>query len=302
MLKTAYRWHRPLMLFTLSMVVLTPLAALGMLLDERLLVDSPIWFKPFKFAVSFVLYSASLAWFISLLEGRARRVAGWLGTGFALAGVAEMTIIITQVVRGKRSHFNFETPLDTALFSAMGMLAMGLFVTSLIIAVALFRKKFDDPAKGWAVRLSLAISLVGMSVGFLMTQPRAGQSPAKGVLGSHSIGGPDGGSYMPLTGWSTVHGDLRIGHFVGMHALQVLPLLIVLAGRWANARLAWVISGGYLGLTLLITWQALRGQALIKPDALTLIVAAAIAAATALGVVWARQSRTKTTEKELVLA
>jgi hypothetical protein len=301
MLKTAYHWHRPLMLFTLSMVVLTPIAALGMLLDDRVLVDSPIWFKPFKFAVSFTLYSATLAWFISLLEGRLHKIAWWFGTAFALTGVAEMTIIVTQVTRGKRSHFNFETPLDTALFGAMGMLALALMGTSLVIGVLLFRKSFDDPAKKWAIRLSLLIALVGMSVGFLMTQPRAGQSPEKGVLGSHSIGGPDGGAYMPLTGWSTIHGDLRVGHFIGMHAVQVLPLLIVLAGRWANARLAWVVSGGYLGITLLVTWQALRGQPLIKPDALTLIVAAAIVVATALGVAWARQPQ-KNIETELVPA
>jgi hypothetical protein len=301
MLKTAYHWHRPLMLFTLSMVVLTPVAVLGMLLDDRMLLDAPIWFKPFKFAVSFTLYSASLAWFTSLLEGRLHKIAWWVGTVFALAGVAEMAIITGQVLRGKRSHFNFETPLDSVLFSAMGMLAMVLFSTSLVIAVLLFRKKFDNPAQSWAIRFSLLIALVGMSVGFLMTQPREGQTPAKGVIGSHSIGGPDGGSYMPLTGWSTVHGDLRIGHFVGMHAVQILPLLIVFAGRWANARLAWVLSGGYLGMTLLVVWQALRGQALIKPDALTLVALAVIVAATALGVVWARQPQ-RNADKELVTA
>jgi hypothetical protein len=301
MLKTAYHWHRPLMLFTLSMLVLIPIAALGMLLDDRVLVDSPIWFKPFKFAVSFALYSASLAWFTSLLEGRLHLIARWLGTVFTVAGVAEMAIIVGQVTRGKRSHFNFETPLDTALFGAMGVLAMILFGTSLVIAVLLFRKRFGNPAQSWAIRLSLLIALVGMSVGFLMTQPRAGQSPEKGVIGSHSIGGPDGGDYLPLTGWSTVHGDLRIGHFVGMHAVQVLPLLIALAGRWANARLAWVISGGYLGMTLLVTWQALRGQPLIKPDALTLFAATVIVVATALGVVWARQPQTLV-KKELVPA
>ncbi|MET8759029.1 hypothetical protein [Lentzea sp. NPDC004782] len=283
------------------MVVLTPVAALGMLLDDRMLLDSPIWFKPFKFAVSFTLYSASLAWFTSLLEGRLHKIAWWLGTVFAGAGVAEMTIIVTQVVRGKRSHFNFETPLDGALFGAMGLLAVVLLGTSLVIAILLFRKKFDNPAQSWVIRLSLLIALVGMSVGFLMTQPRAGQSREGGVIGSHSIGGPDGGEYMPLTGWSTVHGDLRIGHFVGMHAVQVLPLLIFFAGRWANARLAWVLSGGYLGLTVLVIWQALRGQPLVKPDAVTLIAAAVIVAATALGVVWARQPQ-NTVDKELVTA
>ncbi|HEX8864917.1 MAG TPA: hypothetical protein VF821_04615 [Lentzea sp.] len=302
MVKTAYNWHRPLMLFTLSMVVLVPVAALGMLLDDRVLVDSPIWFKPFKFAVSFVLYSTSLAWFISLLEGRAHRIAWWLGTVAALVGVGEMAIIVGQVVRGKRSHFNFETPLDTALFSAMGTMVVILWVANLIIALMLFRKKFDNPALGWTVRLSLLIALVGMGVGFLMTGPKPGQSIDKGVLGAHSIGGPDGGPTMPFTGWSTVYGDYRVGHFIGMHALQILPLLIFFAGRWANARLAWVLSGGYLGLTLLVIWQAMRAQPLIKPDALTLITAAAIVAATALGVVWARQSHDKNNNKELVTA
>lgn len=300
MLKTAYNWHRPLMLFTLSMVVLVPVAALGMLLDDRVLLDSPIWFKPFKFAVSFVLYSASLAWFISLLEGRAHRIAWWLGTVAALVGVGEMVIIVGQVVRGRRSHFNFETPLDTALFSAMGLMVAVLWATNLVIALMLFRKRFANPAQGWTVRFSLLIALIGMGVGFLMTGPKPGQSIDRGTLGAHSIGGPDGGPSMPFTGWSTVYGDYRVGHFIGMHALQFLPLLIALAGRWANARLAFALSGGYLGLTLLVIWQALRAQPFVKPDGLTLIVAAAIAVATALGVVWARQQ--DNAEKELVPA
>jgi hypothetical protein len=301
MLKTAYNWHRPLMLFTLSMAVLVPIAALGMLVDDRTLLDSPIWFKPFKFAVSFVLYNASLAWFISLLEGRAHRVGWWLGTVSALVGVGEMAVIVAQVLRGKRSHFNFETPLDAALFSAMGLMIVTLWVANLVIALMLLRKKFADPAIGWTVRLSLLIALIGMGVGFLMTGPKPGQSVDGGTIGAHSIGGPDGGPSMPFTGWSTVYGDYRVGHFIGMHALQVLPLLITLAGRWANARLAIVLSGGYLGVTLLAIWQAMRAQPFVKPDALTLLVAAAIAVATALGVVWARQPR-KTIDKELVPA
>lgn len=292
-------WHRPLVWFGWSMVALIPISLIGLLVDDRTLVNAPIWLKPFKFAVSLAIYAFTLAWLLTYLK-RFQRLGWWTGTVLATAGAIEMVVIVGQVLRGKRSHFNYETPLDMALFSAMGFMVVVLWVTNAAIAVMLFRKKFDNPAKAWTIRFSLLIALVGMSVGFLMTQPRPGQSPETGTVGSHSLGGPDGGAYMPLTGWSTVHGDLRIGHFVGMHALQFLPLLIALFGRRANARLAWALSGGYLGITLLVIWQALREQSLIKPDALTLITFAAIVVATALGVAWARQP--EKTKKEFALA
>ena len=47
-----------------------------------------------------------------------------------------------------------------------------------------------------------------------------------------------------------------------------------------------VTACGYTGLVLLATWQALRGQPLIHPDAITLACLGAVMGATALGV-WA---------------
>ncbi len=74
-------------------------------------------------------------------------------------------------------------------------------------------------------------------------------------------------------------GDLRVPHFFGLHALQVLPLIGgLLALDWTRRRLSerqrlalvWTAGLGYLGLVLLLTWQALRGQSIVAPDALTL--------------------------------
>jgi hypothetical protein len=144
-----------------------------------------------------------------------------------------------------------------------------------------------EPGLKWGLRLGMAVSLAGMALGFLMTVPTAAQQQALdagqqvNMIGAHSVGVPDGGRGMPLTGWATTGGDLRIPHFVGLHALQVLPLLALAlvalsrrSPRFADSRvraqLVTIAAAGYAGLVGLLTWQALRGQPLIHPDGITL--------------------------------
>lgn len=99
----------------------------------------------------------------------------------------------------------------------------------------------------------------------------------------------DGGSGLPLLGWSTVGGDPRIPHLVGMHALQSLPLFAILLGALASrfprlrpvrCRRALVrIAGvGYAGLVALVTWQVLRGQSIVRADWQTVLAAALLVA------------------------
>ncbi|MCL7490260.1 hypothetical protein M8I34_02095 [Streptomyces sp. MCA2] len=276
------------------MVVMAAVSAVGLVADDRVLVGAPIWFKPFKFSVSFVAYCLSLAWMLSLLP-RGRRVGWWAGTVVALAGLVEMVIIAGQVMRGKRSHFNHETPFDEALFNAMAVTVVILWLGTLAVAVLLLRARIADRASAWAMRSGIVLALAGAAVGFLMTQPAPGQRRGVSkVVGAHSVGVPDGGPSMPLTGWSTTGGDLRIPHFVGMHALQLLPLLVMvltaLAPRFARLadhrvrlRLVLLASGVYAAAFALLLWQALRGQPLIQPDGMTLGVAGLILVSVILG-------------------
>jgi hypothetical protein len=295
-LRRAARWNRPLTSLVAAMVVLTVVAAVGILVDPRVLTGAPIWLKPFKFAVSFVLYGATLAWMLSLLPRRSR-VAEWAAATIVALALVEMVVIVAQVIRGTTSHFNDTTPLNSALFAVMGAAIMVLFAAHLVLGVVLLIRRIPDRVAATAVGWGLGLSLLGM----LAAVPMVRQTPdpaIEGVSGAHSVGVADGGPGLPVTGWSTTGGDLRIGHFVGLHALQALPLLAMLLSRFASrldartrVRLLVVAGTAYGVLTLVLTWQALRGQPLLRPDALTLAVVAAlaVATATAIGLVLARR-------------
>ncbi|WTA98490.1 hypothetical protein OG373_20005 [Streptomyces avidinii] len=294
-------WHRPLTLFAAVMAVWAVGSAVGLAVDDRMLVGAPIWAKPFKFAVSFVGYALSLAWMLSLAVAdrpRLRRPARWAGTVVVAASAVEMLLITGQVLRGRQSHFNQRTSFDAQVYGAMAVTVVVLWTATLVIAVLLFRSRTADRATTWSIRIAAVLALAGAGLGFLMTTPTEAQLAVDGapVVGAHSVGVPDGGPAMALTGWSTTGGDLRVPHFFGMHALQLLPLLVLvlaaLAGRHALLRrervrlgLTLVASGVYAATFALVTWQALRGQALIHPDGTTLGAAAVILAAGVLGVV-----------------
>ncbi|SDH59435.1 hypothetical protein SAMN05192558_12132 [Actinokineospora alba] len=294
-LAQAIDWHRPLMLFSVAMVGVAALSLVGVIVDDRMIVGAPNWLKSFKFAVSFIAYSVTWAWLMSLHPRRPR----WLhntGTLLVVAGTIEMVAITGQAFRGRRSHFNAETPFDATLWVVMGVTVAIIWTATLVVSVSVARNVTLPRPLRLAVVIGMATSLAGMLIGPLMSQRDTG---VKEIAGMHSIGVVDGGPHMPITGWNLVGGDLRVGHFIGIHALQVLPLVaIVLAAlvtRYAilaheevRTRLVWTASGVYIGLFGLVTWQAFRGQALVEPDAVTLLAFAGIVAAGAAGVAWAK--------------
>ncbi len=292
-------WHRPSALAAATLGVVAVLCVAALLVDQRTLAGAPIWAKPFKFAVSGALYFATWSWLVSLLP-RFRRTANWLTNFLVAIFAAEYVLLVFQAARGRASHFNNATPQDALIYNVMGKMIMGLWVATLALTVLVMFTKLEDRASFWAVRAGAVLSLVGISLGILMTNPTAQQlaqwktGGTPDLVGAHTVGLADGGPGLPILGWSTAAGDLRIPHFVGMHALQVLPLLALalaaLAPRFARlrddvvrTRLVLVGAAGYLGLTALVTWQALRAQSIVHPDALTLGAFALLVAAVGLG-------------------
>jgi hypothetical protein len=260
----ARRGHPGLYGLTIAMAALVLVTAVLAVVDQRELLGAPLWFKPLKFSLSIALYGAALAWMLSRLPGRAMWRAGWIIT---VGAVLEMVIIVGQAARGVRSHFNDDGVFDAVLYSIMGATITVVWLATVAIALRFLRDRSDDRVTASAVRLGLLIGLAGMAVGFLIS-----------ANGGHAVGVPDGGPGLFFVGWSTTGGDLRIGHFVGMHALQLLPLLAaglaaVGAGRLdetARVRIVRIAAAAYAGVVVLVTWQALRGQPLLAPDAVTL--------------------------------
>ena len=221
-------------------LALFAIALVGLLIDHREITGAPAWLKPAKFGISSAIYLFTLGRMTKDLPStRLLRIATSL-IGWIL--VSEVIVIDVQAIRGTTSHFNIDTPLNAAIFSSMGAGIGIVWLMSMVLLWLHLRTEVSDRAMAAALRVGLALNILGAGTGWTMTQIRPAQveSLRRGdhpfLAGSHTIGAPDGGPGLPLVKWSTEHGDLRVPHFLGMHALQLLPLLLLGIRRFRGRR------------------------------------------------------------------
>jgi hypothetical protein len=309
LLARSWAADKPLTAVGVAMIGVLAVATAGMVLDPTVITGAPAWLKPAKFAISISIYSFTFLWLLTYVRGYPRlvRLVSWVT---AAAFAIEMVLIAGAAALGTTSHFNVSTPAHATVWSVMGSAIVAAWVANLLVGILLLRQPMADRAFAWSLRLGVLVSAVGMGVAFFMTSPTAeqlqGARDGTGipVVGAHAVGVADGGPGLPVVGWSTVGGDLRPAHFFGLHALQLLPLIGLYLSRRGPAwlrpgdrvALVWTAGLSYLAFVGITTWQALRAQPLVKPDAVTLTALAAIvamAAGTAAVVIHrARQGRT----------
>jgi hypothetical protein len=140
----------------------------------------------------------------------------------------------------------------------------------------------------------MALTIVGAMTGGLMTGPTPAQladlraGAPMTTVGAHTVGGPDGGPGLPVTGWSQEHGDLRVPHFIGLHAIQALALIAVGLRWWrrpeaVRVKAVLLAAASYVSLFLLLLWLSLRGRSVTAPDATALTSFAVWVVVSALG-------------------
>ena len=264
----------------LGAVVLVPF----WIFDARELGGVSVWEKPLKFFISSAIFSFTFSWLSSFITKGSRwvKLAGLL---IAISLAVELVLIVAMAALGTTSHFNVSTPAAIVIWSLMAtFISIVLFATLFLSITILFQKQQEFNLKLTLVLGSLNTA-VGMGLAYLMTWPTANQlANYQGIAGAHSVGVSDGGPGLPFFGWSTVAGDLRVGHFFGLHSIQVAAILLAVALVLPMAlRVPLLIVGNFtwLGFVGLVTWQSLRAEPFSSPSALTLTGFAALLAVAA---------------------
>lgn len=247
-------------------------------IDDRTILGEPLWMKPFKFFISAALLSLSLSYLVPRIS-KAPRTTRIASITIVVCLTVELVLITTAAAAETTSHFNVTSPAATAVWSAMAWFITVLWFATMVLTVMFIRSPGVDQVMKRAFTWGLVVSIAGMGVAFLMTGPTAEQlADFQGVAGAHTVGSEDGGPGIPLFGWSTVAGDLRVPHFVGLHALQLIPLAVFFLRTKISVTGVDFIGVGYLIVVGLLTAQALAGQSVVAPSpAFALGIIAAIA-------------------------
>ncbi|MCE2612189.1 hypothetical protein LVD13_04330 [Flavobacteriaceae bacterium D16] len=230
----------------------------GLLWDDRTLMGVNVWIKPIKFLISVGIYILTLGYLItfypfsSLKKKIIRNIVAW-------TLLFENIIIVTQGVRGVQSHYNVHTVLDSILFGMMGFLiAINVVVMAFFVIETIRLKLTVSRPMQWAILSAWIITVFGSWIGGQMIGQMA-----------HNVGIADGGPGLPLVKWSSVAGDLRVAHFFGLHAIQLIPLFALLIqknAKWSDSSKTMIVLGFasiYLIFTAGVFYQAIMGKPFI---------------------------------------
>jgi hypothetical protein len=138
----------------------------------------------------------------------------------------------------------------------MGVFALLLTATTLPLALEIARR----PAAGLSGDYRAAV-VIGLVLTFVLGTA-AGM--AMGANGSHAVGAEGAG--LPLLGWNRLGGDLRIAHFLGIHAEQIIPAGAALTAGLAAPVRRRLLAGGtllFVAVTAAALAQALAGRPLL---------------------------------------
>ncbi|HMV44864.1 MAG TPA: hypothetical protein PK079_14285 [Leptospiraceae bacterium] len=251
------------------------ISSFGFVFDGRVLNYTPLWLKPLKFAISSLIYSITLIYFVRFIPSE--RFLVWANKITSYGLILELLIIYFQAARGRMSHFNFLTLEDMVLFQIMAVAIVLVWLAFFIYIKGFFSIPLGRNIFLFSIRMGLIISFLSMPMAFTMTQPssadlkkiEANKSPIGFTMGSHSVNEKDQTKRLPFTSWSRTGGDLRIAHFLGLHGMQILPLFGMFLFRFRydykmGKIIISLLSIIYFSFMVFTLMQALEGVPFIR--------------------------------------
>jgi hypothetical protein len=171
------------------------------------------YIKPTKFFLSTVIFCATMAWIA--FELKKPITIKYYSIAIIAILSFELIVITWQAANGRISHFNISTKFYSLLFSLMGIAISILTLYTAYIGYLFFVTPNLQIPVGylWGIRLGILFFVIFAFEGGIM-----------GAKLQHTIGALDNNNGIQFLNWSKKYGDLRIAHFIGMHALQILPL------------------------------------------------------------------------------
>jgi hypothetical protein len=182
------------------------------------------WIKPIKFSMSFSTFASTISLLLLTL-----RIPQWQLTLARRAIAASVAMEIFSLgAQAWRSALMLtgHSFVDSSL--ALMTNSMVMVNTAIVCGMlALFcanrvRSAMADGPMVSAIRHSIVIFLAGNAIGGYML-----------ARGTHTVGAADGAPGLPFVNWSTIGGDLRIAHFIAIHAIQIVPLFAYILSQMA---------------------------------------------------------------------
>lgn len=221
--------------------------------NEEIVLGINSMYKPIKFALSIWIYAWTMAFLFFYVKDQAKvRTYSWVA--IVVMGF-EQFAVTSQAFRGEQSHFNMANVYGIILYALMGIFILTLTLHTLYLAIVFIRqKKYTLPPN---LVLSIKIALIY----FVIFSLFGGYISS---LTGHTVGANDGGTGLPFLNWSTAFGDLRVAHFVGIHALQIIPVFAWITHRITSesksSQAIWAFSICYFAYVCFVMIQAFMGQ------------------------------------------
>lgn len=224
------------------------------------------WRKPILFGLSGGVTAISVAWAVGLVaeaappSGLQHRLEALFCVAFALCMTLEVFLISAQTWRGVASHFNESTPLDYAVFYAMGVFISVVSLQILLLGAVAFARLPSLDDRSTAARAGLLLLAIGCALGFW--------SLYYGIARLHE--GLDPGTY-------GARGVMKFPHGLPIHGIQYLAFQSWLMRQWSVPVLRRVLmirlsAAGLLIITFYGLVQTLAGLGRFDFTAASLVI------------------------------